>query len=299
MRRTEHGPTGRAVDRRARRSPITTTCRSTASTTSSSTWATPCRPPTTTRTPSASAASPTAAWRPATRDQRRPTSCSRAASASSSRAPCTPDSPIAAHQRTPRRRRARHRPQRARRRRTPTARPPAAAPWASPSPHELTDEHGTVRAGHASDLRRHAAHLRRARRLRRARSCPATPRVEDAHARTPAMLLAIDHIVGNVELGAMDDVGEVLRGRLRDDRDDPLLRRGHLDRVLGAHVEGRQRRQRAASSSRSTSPPRAKRKSQIDEYLEFYDGPGAQHIAVATRDIVGTVAELRRAASSS
>ena len=40
-------------------------------------------------------------------------------------------------------------------------------------------------------------------------------------------------------------------------------------------------------------PAEGKRKSQIDEYLEFYDGAGAQHIAVATRDIVGTVAELR------
>ena len=33
-------------------------------------------------------------------------------------------------------------------------------------------------------------------------------------------------------------------------------------------------------------PAEGKRKSQIDEYLEFYGGPGAQHIAVATRDIV-------------
>ena len=41
-------------------------------------------------------------------------------------------------------------------------------------------------------------------------------------------------------------------------------------------------------------PAEGKRKSQIDEYLEFYEGPGAQHIAMATRDIVATVAELRR-----
>jgi 4-hydroxyphenylpyruvate dioxygenase len=41
-------------------------------------------------------------------------------------------------------------------------------------------------------------------------------------------------------------------------------------------------------------PAEAKRKSQIEEYLEFYEGPGAQHLALATRDIVGTVAELRR-----
>ena len=40
-------------------------------------------------------------------------------------------------------------------------------------------------------------------------------------------------------------------------------------------------------------PAEGKRKSQIDEYLEFYRGPGAQHIAVATRDIVGTVADMR------
>ena len=40
-------------------------------------------------------------------------------------------------------------------------------------------------------------------------------------------------------------------------------------------------------------PAEGKRKSQIDEYLEFYGGPGAQHIAVATRDIVTTVSELR------
>ena len=39
------------------------------------------------------------------------------------------------------------------------------------------------------------------------------------------------------------DLGQVLRGRLRDDRDDPLLRRDDLDRVLGADVEGRHRRQ--------------------------------------------------------
>jgi 4-hydroxyphenylpyruvate dioxygenase len=41
-------------------------------------------------------------------------------------------------------------------------------------------------------------------------------------------------------------------------------------------------------------PAEGKRKSQIEEYLEFYEGPGAQHIALSTRDILGTVAELRR-----
>jgi 4-hydroxyphenylpyruvate dioxygenase len=39
-------------------------------------------------------------------------------------------------------------------------------------------------------------------------------------------------------------------------------------------------------------PSPGKRKSQIDEYLEFYDGPGAQHVALATSDILQTVDQL-------
>ena len=41
-------------------------------------------------------------------------------------------------------------------------------------------------------------------------------------------------------------------------------------------------------------PAIAKRKSQIDEYLEFYTGPGAQHLALATNDILRTVDELTK-----
>src|SRR3712207_8248105 len=41
-------------------------------------------------------------------------------------------------------------------------------------------------------------------------------------------------------------------------------------------------------------PALGKRKSQIDEYLEFYGGPGAQHVALATNDIVATVDALVR-----
>src|SRR5437868_15545086 len=40
-------------------------------------------------------------------------------------------------------------------------------------------------------------------------------------------------------------------------------------------------------------PAEGKRKSQIEEYLEFYGGPGAQHIALASDDIVGTVEALK------
>ena len=70
-------------------------------------------------------------------------------------------------------------------------------------------------------------------------------------------------------------------------------------RVLGADVEGDGQRQRTGSSSRSTSRPQGKKKSQIDEYLEFYRGPGVQHIAIATDDIIATVTRRSRDAASS
>jgi 4-hydroxyphenylpyruvate dioxygenase len=41
-------------------------------------------------------------------------------------------------------------------------------------------------------------------------------------------------------------------------------------------------------------PAEGRRKSQIDEYLEYNDGPGAQHVALQTTDIVRTVEALRR-----
>ena len=42
-------------------------------------------------------------------------------------------------------------------------------------------------------------------------------------------------------------------------------------------------------------PAIGKKKSQIDEYLEFYGGPGVQHIALATNDILATVDRMRAA----
>lgn len=41
-------------------------------------------------------------------------------------------------------------------------------------------------------------------------------------------------------------------------------------------------------------PAEGKKKSQIEEYLDFYEGPGVQHIAVATNDIISTVADMRK-----
>src|SRR5437762_5257494 len=41
-------------------------------------------------------------------------------------------------------------------------------------------------------------------------------------------------------------------------------------------------------------PAEGKKKSQVEEYLEFYNGEGVQHVAIATKDIVKTVTEIQK-----
>ena len=107
-----------------------------------------------------------------------------------------------------------------------------------------------------------------------------------------AGLLAIDHIVGNVELGAMEtwvkfyeDVFGMTE-MIHFSDDDISTEYSALMSKVVTSGNGR-------IKFPINEPAEGKRKSQIDEYLEFYGGPGAQHVAVATRDIVGTVAALR------
>ena len=107
------------------------------------------------------------------------------------------------------------------------------------------------------------------------------------------MLLAIDHIVGNVELGAMDtwvkyyeDVFGMTEMIHFSDDDIGTEYSALMSKVVS---DGK-----GLVKFPINEPAEGKRKSQIDEYLDFYEGAGAQHIAVATRDIVGTVAEMRR-----
>jgi len=114
----------------------------------------------------------------------------------------------------------------------------------------------------------------------------------NGQARGDAGLTNIDHIVGNVELGRMDQWVEF------------------YERVFGMtnilHFGDEQiQTEYSALMSKVMSdgegkikfpinePAEGKRKSQIDEYIEFYNGAGAQHIALATTDIVATVESLK------
>jgi 4-hydroxyphenylpyruvate dioxygenase len=107
------------------------------------------------------------------------------------------------------------------------------------------------------------------------------------------MLLAIDHIVGNVELGHMEEWVKFYEDVFG------MVEMVHFsDEAISTEYSALMSKVVASGNGRIkfpiNEPAEGKRKSQIDEYLEFYEGAGAQHIAVATRDIVATVAELRR-----
>jgi len=104
---------------------------------------------------------------------------------------------------------------------------------------------------------------------------------------------ALDHIVGNVELGKMDEwvafynrvMGFVNMAEFIGD-DIATDYSALMSKVV---ANGNHRVKFPLNE-----PAIAKKKSQIDEYLEFYNGPGAQHLALATNDILRTVDELRK-----
>ena len=104
---------------------------------------------------------------------------------------------------------------------------------------------------------------------------------------------ALDHIVGNVELGKMDEwVGFYNRvmgfvNMAEFVGDDIATEYSALMSKVVANGNHRVK-------FPLNEPAIAKKKSQIDEYLEFYTGPGAQHLALATNDILRTVDELTK-----
>jgi 4-hydroxyphenylpyruvate dioxygenase len=108
----------------------------------------------------------------------------------------------------------------------------------------------------------------------------------------PAGLTHIDHVVGNVELGRMNEwvryYEQVMGFHLYqhfDDRDISTEYSALMSKVLaGGHDR---------IKFPINEPAQGKRKSQIDEYLEYYRGPGVQHIALHCRNIIETVSTLR------
>lgn len=102
----------------------------------------------------------------------------------------------------------------------------------------------------------------------------------------------VDHCVGNVELGKMNVWVEYYSKVLGffnllsfDDKTISTEYSALMSKVM-SNGNGR-------IKFPINEPAKGKKKSQIEEYLDFYRGPGVQHIAVATDDIIGTVRALK------
>ncbi len=107
------------------------------------------------------------------------------------------------------------------------------------------------------------------------------------------LITGIDHIVGNVELGAMNrwvSYYENVFGMTEMIHFSDEAISTEYSALMSKVVTNGDGRVKFPINE----PAEGKRKSQIDEYLEFYEGPGAQHIALTTEDIVAVVGELRR-----
>jgi 4-hydroxyphenylpyruvate dioxygenase len=110
---------------------------------------------------------------------------------------------------------------------------------------------------------------------------------------TPVGLKYVDHCVGNVGWGEMNQwvkfYEDVLGFKLLITFDDEDISTEYSALMSKVVSNGN-----GYVKFPINEPAEGKKKSQIEEYLDFYHSPGVQHIAVATYDILHTVSELRR-----
>ena len=116
--------------------------------------------------------------------------------------------------------------------------------------------------------------------------------VENGHVDAGVGLKVLDHVVGNVELGRMNTWVEFY------ERVFGMTNIVHFgDDQIQTEYSALMSKVMADGSGKIkfpiNEPAEGKRKSQIEEYLEFNHAPGVQHIAMQSEDIVGTVSKLK------
>jgi 4-hydroxyphenylpyruvate dioxygenase len=162
-------------------------------------------------------------------------------------------------------------------------------------PHDVTDEHGTVRIA-AIAAYGDTRHTLVDRSRYTGPHLPGYVARSSTFVKRPGapkrLFQAIDHVVGNVELGAMDrwvDFYNRVMGftNMAEFVGEDIAT--EYSALMSKVVANGNHRVKIPLNE----PAHGKKKSQIDEYLEFYGGPGAQHVALATNDILATVDALR------
>jgi len=160
------------------------------------------------------------------------------------------------------------------------------------SPETVGDKHGIIRR---SGIHTYGdtVHLFIERKNYHGLFFPGFEALETEYHPIPTGLKYIDHMVGNVELGAMNKWADFYANVMGfanlvtfDDKDISTEYTALMSKVM-SNGNG-------YIKFPINEPAIGKKKSQIEEYLDFYKGPGCQHIAVATDDIVFTISEMRK-----
>ncbi len=162
-------------------------------------------------------------------------------------------------------------------------------------PHDLSDDHGTVRMA-TIQAYGDTVHTLVDRKDYDGVYLPGyvekTSTYRKPEGAPKRIFQALDHIVGNVELGKMDEWVEFYNKvmgftNMAEFIGDDIAT--DYSALMSKVVANGNHRVKFPLNE----PAVAKKKSQIDEYLEFYDGAGPQHLALATNDILATVDYMR------
>lgn len=159
-------------------------------------------------------------------------------------------------------------------------------------PETITDAHGTIKR---SGIHTYGdtVHLFIERKDYKGLFLPGYEELKTEYHPIPTGLKYIDHMVGNVEMGAMNQWSDFYANVMGfanlvtfDDKDISTEYTALMSKVM---TNGN-----GYIKFPINEPAVGKKKSQVEEYLDFYRGPGCQHIAVATDDIVFTISEMRK-----
>jgi 4-hydroxyphenylpyruvate dioxygenase len=157
-------------------------------------------------------------------------------------------------------------------------------------PHTLTDVEGEVRLSGIYTYGE-TVHLFVERKNYKGAFMPGFKKWESTYNPEPVGLLYVDHCVGNVGWGRMNETvkwyEDVMGFRNILSFDDKMISTEYSALMSKVMSNGN-----GYVKFPINEPAEGKRKSQIEEYLEFYEGEGVQHIAIATADIVSTVKQL-------
>jgi 4-hydroxyphenylpyruvate dioxygenase len=158
-------------------------------------------------------------------------------------------------------------------------------------PFEISDDHGTVRMSSIATYGE-TVHTFVERKNYNGPFLPGFVAVKEDRVARPVGLKHIDHVVGNVGWNDMNKFVKFYEDAMGfkvwqhfDDADISTEYSALMSKVM-ANGNG-------YVKFPINEPAEGRRKSQIEEYLDFYGGPGAQHLALATNDILETVAKMQ------